>query len=76
MSSPTRRAAKLDKALGALQAAETLMDEAQEFSDCVGDRPDPDACLELAILQIQQAATLGKWALALLEEGVAVKEMP
>lgn len=59
-----------------VQCAESNLDAAQEFADCVGDRPDVDSCMQLAIVLIQQARGLAKWANTLLADGVAAKALP
>ncbi|MGH7144760.1 MAG: hypothetical protein ACREJ2_11630 [Planctomycetota bacterium] len=74
--SATLRRQKLTAALEALRCAESNLDEAQEFADAQGDRPDVDGCLELAIVLTQQARSSTKWAATLLEDGAAVKAMP
>lgn len=74
--SPTLRRQQLEAALEALKCAESNLDAAQEFADCVGDRPDVDACVELAIVLIQQARGATRWAVTLFEDGVAAKALP
>lgn len=74
--SATLRRQKLEAALEALKCAGSNLDGAQEFADVVGDRPDVDSCMELAIILTQQAQSLTKWALSLLADGVAAKAAP
>jgi hypothetical protein len=74
--SVTLRRQKLEAALQALQCAICNITDAQEFAECVGDRPDADGCMELAIVLTQQAKSCTQWALTLLTDGAAVKAMP
>lgn len=76
MSSPALRRQKLEDALAALKCAESNIDAAQEIADSIGDRPEPEGCMELAILLTQQARDCTKWALTLLVDGAAVNALP